>query len=124
MRLTPTKIEKSCNNKGMKIAIDIDGTIDKSTFLRLLTKEHEVYFLTTRRYSKEQRQEQLKEMGVTVYKDIVIVEGSTTQEVAYNKAMWCKDNGVTVVFEDNDTNIFYIKSYNPKIECFYLYQPH
>ena len=107
----------------MRICVDVDGTIDKVKHLYPLLKatNAEIYFLTTKRKTKHERIQQLKELGINEYKDIVIVEGASHQWVAYHKALFCKENNINIVFENNSLNISYIKSENPLIDCWLLY---
>lgn len=102
----------------MRIAIDIDGTIDTSKYLPELLEHNEVYFLTTRRKTKEEREKQLQDLGIANYRDIVIVEGSVPNWIAWNKAIWIKENNIDVVFDNDVYNVSVIKQECPDVEVF------
>lgn len=104
----------------MKIGIDIDGTIDTTKHLWELVKAHEVYFITTPRYSRSERVKQLKKLGIEGYKDIIIIEGVSPDWIGFNKAKWIKEHNIDMVFENSTNNLYYIKTSNPDVDCFLL----
>ena len=104
------------NSKGgqMKVAIDIDGTINASKesveFFKVLTclliAEHKIYILTNREPNTEQEiADELDCFGIE-YSEIVITP---------NKAEYIKQHNITIFFENSD---LYFLELGPEITVF------
>ena len=85
----------------MKIAVDIDGTINASKesveFFKVLTHlliaEHRIYIITNREPNTEQEiADELDQYGIE-YSEIVITQ---------DKAKFIRENSVTIFFENSD----------------------
>lgn len=105
----------------MKIAIDIDGTIDQFPSLFDLLQGNTIIFLTTKRMTERERKEQLQALGIVRGYTIDIVDGSRPDWIGYNKAQYCKDNSIDLVIENSQLNTSYIKEYSPKTKILVLY---
>ena len=88
----------------MKIGIDIDGTINASqqsveffrTLTRSLISEHDIHIITSREPGTEcETEEEISVLGVRFNK-LVITD---------NKSQYIQENGISVVFENQDEQI-------------------
>lgn|SRR5574343_43326 len=110
----------------MNIAIDIDGTLTRDTeklkkLMETLIKDqnNKVILLTgclNGLPTLEERISQLDELGVTKdhYTELERCDAATHEEVAMQKAQYCKEKEIDLIFEDDDLYIFLINQVSPE----------
>ena len=118
----------------MKIAIDVDGVVDAiPKFLSLITnlfdkKKIEVIILTSRSNTPEVIRETLKEIEFhkIQYDSYFFLPNTETRDPEefpndlswfdkhiWQKAEFCRDNQVDIMFEDDEKTINHILKYSP-----------
>jgi hypothetical protein len=116
----------------MKIAVDIDGTITANPrFFRLFIENqlkagNEVHVLTGSVRNTEEdavsppdRVEQLAKLGITAYTRLVqITRREQHPDIGIGKGVYCRDNGIDMILEDDVLYIWEIKKMSPETQAF------
>ncbi len=118
----------------MKIAIDIDGTITANPrfFKRFIESQlkagNEVHVLTGSVRSREEdeesprrRVEQLAKLGITEYTCLVqITRRSQYPDIGVGKGVYCKENSIDMIMEDDELYIREIAKRSPETQAFLI----
>jgi hypothetical protein len=118
----------------MKIAIDIDRTITANPqFFRLFIENqlkagNEIHVLTGRVANAEadmvsppDRVEQLARLGITTYTRLVqITRRMQYPDIGAGKGVYCRDNGIDMIIEDDELYVREISRVSPGTQSFLI----
>ena len=106
----------------MKIAIDIDGTITAwpKQFADILSKYEDAIILTGSLDIRSsmfdllsQRREQLKPLLGDIKHKIMICVGKDLGQVAQLKGLYCRNNNIDVLFDDDQSYCSAVRAISP-----------